>query len=173
MRNSWVLIALLFFAAKNSSASQTNSELLVRLGGNDTMAVLSEMKLHPKEYVKLLVEQLSITSNTDKITFSNTNERKDDLRIIWSIRALRYLTGIQFSAPINTEASTEKKKFQFLLKRNEQGLKFFGVKMSTETIYLAPIDTQFEIIKNWYSWSCKNLDTHSFPDEVDINEWYF
>ncbi len=172
MRYYCMFIALFFLVAGESLASPVDRDLLAQLDSDNAIEALSKMKLHPKEYVKLLVEQLTTTGNTDKITFDNINERRVDLHNVWVVRALRYLTGVQFSAPFNPEAPTEGIRFQFL-RKSEGNLKFFGVKMSTETIYLAPIDVQVEIIKNWHRWSCENIDTHSYPDEVDINEWYF
>ena len=116
MRNYCMFIGLFFLVASESLASPVDRGLLTQLDSDNAVEVLSKMKLHPKEYVKLLIEELSTTGSTNKITSDNTNERGGDLHGVWIVRALRYLTGVQFSAPFSPKTPDEGIRFQFLRK---------------------------------------------------------
>lgn len=169
-RYNW-LYFLLFFAS-STMASSINTQLVAKLDSTNAMHSLSIMKLHPKEYTKLLIDTLAVIENTDKITSAEATSRKSDIHKVWIVRALAFLTGKQVATSKVIKANIDEERLQFLSKPNGK-LKYFGVQMSTETIYIAPVNGQAEIIRLWKSWACNNLKNYEFPENVDLNNWYF
>lgn len=94
-------------------------------------------------------------------------------RAVWSIRALRYLTGgLQFCA--GTASALGDDVGDELLGSDGPGkIPFFRVWPSRDIIFIAPRDTQERIAQQWRRWFSANGATYQFRSAEVLDEWYF
>jgi hypothetical protein len=105
----------------------------------------------------------------------------DTEHVGWSLRALRSLTG-----GMEFRAKTSHKFGDTVIERNRQEfiggkqfatdgtVRFFGVWMSRDSLYLAPQDAQRKIIQMWKSWyDSQGKDFVYAPFKDDPDSWYF
>jgi len=97
------------------------------------------------------------------------------MHVIWSIRALRYLTGgLDFTGRTEYKfKESEKQRKYFLTQKGVEQLPFFSVWMSRDAIYIAPPDAQTEIIDKWLRWYSENGETFHYEPSQSIDQWYF
>lgn len=102
--------------------------------------------------------------------------------VISCLRALHYLTGITFSAKTKCSLTDDEKQFldfdtQMHVANPEHKLHFFGVWMSRDADYVAPIDVQKSIIKQWQQWQAAQGNTfeHKPPKRAaeSSDDWYW
>jgi hypothetical protein len=126
------------------------------------------MKTDPRKAVGLLVSQLSTVSR-EKLVAGEKDA--DAEHILWSIRALRYLTGGKdFCAATNYDfGSTEEEKNRryWLTFRHGSCLRFFALWPSRDAVYIAPRDTQEKIIAEWKSWYERNGSSYHYKPLSD------
>ncbi len=116
----------------------------------------------------LLIKELRNIPET--AIYSNDEEKhKSSMHIIWCIRALRYLTGLDFKGTTkHIFTKQERDRKYWLTLKNEQELPFFADWMSRENIYIAPKDAQEEIIKKWKSWFLENGEKFNYKTDTDL-----
>ena len=68
---------------------------------------------------------------------------------------------------------SEKDRKYFLTINGNTKIPFFGVWMSRDVIYIAPQDTQKEIIEKWKKWYFISGKTFEYNPVEDIDKWYF
>lgn len=146
------------------SADTLNHDILYRLEKNiDSAFVLLIKDLKTTKVKKLLNDDQGLLKN------------KETMHTIWCLRALKYLTGQEFSA--NTKhvfkKSEELWKYWTSLKAPLGKYTFFGVWMSRNSIYIAPIDVQRSVIRQWKAWLGKNSHGFKRSQELEFNEWFF
>src|SRR5262249_6986775 len=128
------------------------------------------------ETVQLLVEQLTTISEL-ALPETDQEKRTDDMHVIWCIRALRYLTSLDFRAKTAHKFGKddeEQYRDQFLHKKDDKEATFFGVWMSREYTFVAPVDAQRKIIKKWKKWLKNEATRFNFPPpDDDWDKWYF
>ncbi len=93
-------------------------------------------------------------------------------QVVWNIRALRSLTGLDFRAP--TKANLTRDEAHFLdhdAKTDE--VCFFGTWMSRDRAWVAPLDAQTAIIRKWRKWFEKNGQTFTYVNDRNFDNWYF
>ena len=98
------------------------------------------------------------------------------MRVIWSIRALRYLTGQEFRARtehVFGNSDSEQTRKDLLTSHGKRTVSFFAEWMSRGSIYVAPGDAQREIIRQWRAWHAAHGKTWQLGPEPDFNDWYF
>jgi hypothetical protein len=135
---------------------------------------LAVLRKKPSEAAACLIHQLRVVDVT-VLRPDERSRRPEDFRTIWSIRALRYLTGGKdFCAPTAHFDELDKDRQQFLTIRCGPGpdVSFFGVWMSRDVIYVAPEDAQEKIIQQWLNWYETEGIRYSYPPTRDV-DWYF
>ena len=96
----------------------------------------------------------------------------DDIRIIWSIRLLRYIYERKISVEIISYKAEEP---LFLSEFDVKGF-FFKVRMSTDTVYLSDLATQRAVINLWREY-VNTTDLSEIIEKkgnyIDSLFWYF
>lgn len=136
--------------------------------------ILDSLYNYPSISIEFLIKELKPIKNVVKITLEEYDNYKYQTHIIWCIRALKYMTGLDFSA--NTKhifTKNESEREYFLHSTSESEVNFFGVRMSHDTIFIAPFDAQIKIIQKWKSWYKKNKCNIKLEKVKELNEWYF
>jgi len=98
------------------------------------------------------------------------------MKVVWTMRALRFLTGTNFLAEtkhVFGSDEVEQRRQTLLHKYDEKKVPFFAVWMSRDSIYFAPEDAQTTIIAQWKLWIEKNKYDLPPIKETRTEEWYF
>ena len=154
------------------------SKLVANLGLNTSLQELQQLRRDPHLAVRLLVSQLKPVDEV-KILAWEQEKHADAMKVVWSIRALRFLTRRDFLSETDYrfgDSETEDTRNQML--HHHTGAKnrvsFFGVWMSRDSIYFAPVDAQEKIITKWKEWLRSHGDTFVMPaEEPGYSKWYF
>lgn len=102
--------------------------------------------------------------------------------VIACLRALRYLTGLTYSATTNSKLSDDDRQFLDFDKQMHDAnpshqLHFFGVWMSRNADFVAPLDVQRSIIRKWQAWlKGPGRDFSRAPissPEETMDNWYW
>jgi len=93
-------------------------------------------------------------------------------QVVWNIRALRSLTGLNFRGATRADLTEDEAHF---LDRNPKTaeVQFFGTWMSRDRCWVAPLDAQSAIIRKWRQWFAKNGQTFTYVNDRDFDKWYF
>ena len=121
-----------------------------------------------------LITQLRVLPET-VITPWNQDRHKASLHVIWSLRALRYITGgLEFRAKTKHEIKkSEEPRNYWLTYKTTEDLPFFAVWPSRDAVYISPPDTQAAIIEKWRRWYSESGQTFEYKTSQRLNEWYF
>lgn len=141
---------------------------------------LTLLSRSPSLAAQLLIEQLTVIDPPPP-AISGIEDRRSEsdrqaLHVVWCIRALRYITGgLDFRAPTDHRFSaTEEFREQWLRKRaTDSTVPFFSTRMTTDTVYIAPLDAQQKIIQRWKDWYSQSGSRLEFRDPPALNDWYF
>lgn len=128
----------------------------------------------------LLVSQLHTIPRKTYYEHSKTDCSR---HVVACLRALRYLTGISFTASTKSKLSDDERQFLDFDKEMHDAnpshrLHFFGVWMSRNADFVAPLDVQRGIIRQWKQWSSQHASNfHYAPsappgDSMDSWFWY-
>lgn len=131
----------------------------------------AKLRQKPYESVGCLIGELRVLNET-KILYEDYEKYKDSIHVIWCLRALRYLTGLDFRAPTKYTLKDGARKY-FLSLKEKTNLPFFATTMAHETIYIAPKDTQAEIIRKWREWYLKEGTTFNYKPIEDFDFWFY
>jgi hypothetical protein len=124
--------------------------------------------------IKYLIDELAPVKSIWKITPESYNRHINANHIIWCIRALRYLTSLEFVSTTKYKFSkSEKVRKDFLNITTDNEYSFFRVRMAHDVTYISPIDVQVNIINKWKSWYNANKDNMKLNTNNDFNDWYF
>jgi hypothetical protein len=93
-------------------------------------------------------------------------------QVVWSIRALRSITGLNFRASTRADMTEDEAHFLGRDPRTDE-VDFFGTWMSRDRVWLAPLDAQSAIIKKWREWFEKNGQTFTYVNDRNFDHWYF
>ncbi|MGZ3524957.1 MAG: hypothetical protein ACXU9L_09220 [Thermodesulfobacteriota bacterium] len=152
------------------------SRLVANLGPDVSIQELQQLRSDPHLAVRLLVDQLKPVKEVEIVAWEQ-KKYIEAMKVVWSIRALRFLTGVDFLSETEYrfgESGTEDTRNQML--HHHRGAKnevsFFGVWMSRDAIYFAPVDAQKKIITKWKEWLRCHGDTF-IPAEERYYGWYF
>jgi hypothetical protein len=119
---------------------------------------------NPQEATKILIAELKPTARGHYLSGKHP-------QVVWIIRALRSLTGLDFTAPTTAHLTDDEAHF---LESNAQGkVEFFGTWMSRDSIWVAPEDAQIAIIKEWREWFALRGQNHTYVNDRNYDHWYF
>jgi hypothetical protein len=92
-------------------------------------------------------------------------------RVVWYIRALRSLTGLDFKAP--TKARLTEDERERLHPDTAGNTPFFTWDMGWDVIWVAPKDAQLAIIRKWRAWFAAEGKTFRYVNDRNQKDWYF
>jgi hypothetical protein len=176
MRTILVISLLLLGTLEYSRASDGEAENVIKKLGPQTMPEdLNALANNPIEFAGLLINELAIVPE-NKILAGDQSANKKAMHIIWCIRALRSMTGLDFTAPTGNRFSKrvdEQTRNDLLKRPASDDVRFFAVWMSRDSIYVAPADAQEKIIKRWKEWYARNGQSHRYTTNSPLSDWYF
>ncbi len=155
-----LLFALCFFAQPTlATPIQSKVDTIYKLS-------LSDFKELQLQCDATLLHQLS--NNLKIVSQSDIdNEKEEAWRVIWSLRALRFLTNKKFTSSKPTDHPNTLSEFLF---SSDGAMWFFGVWMSRDKIFVSPPSQQKDIISQWTTY----IDEATCSEaEVSIDFWYF
>jgi len=140
---------------------------IARLGDNTDAKGFVQFEIlykNPRRSAELLIKQLKPVPRGQYVSGKHP-------QVVWNIRALRSLTGLDFRAETNSDLDEEESHFLDLNAKGE--VRFFGTWMSRDRVWVAPVDAQAIIIKKWQEWFEKNGKTFTYVNDHDFDKWYF
>lgn len=144
-----------------------------RLGPRSDIAAVEEVARYGCQAVPYLARQLHVT-NVRQINFSQSERHPEEMRIIWSIAALRYISGQDFHATQESRGNPDSARYQMLRIGAPAGsTKFFGIWMSRGTTYFASPHEQKKIIDGWRRYSSSGICKPSGEKRRDILFWLY
>lgn len=93
-------------------------------------------------------------------------------QVVWSIRALRSLTGLDFRAPTRADLTADEAHFLDHDAKTDE-VDFFGTWMLRDRVWVAPLDAQTAIIGKWRKWFEKHGQTFTYVNDRNFDNWYF
>ena len=150
--------------------------------GGDPLSILASA---PAVAACHLVRSLHVVHDTH-IAGNKRVKYAQTMRVIWALRALRYLTDCQdFRAPTaDNPAKWDELRREWLLRddagvpmknwKSSDRVRFFATWMSRDSVFIAPPDTQKAIIRQWVRWyrdtGSRGFDFHTCGS---VDRWYF
>jgi hypothetical protein len=181
-----IIIIIVFIFSSSYINSQNDSCKIINyihiLGINDNsdpqhndFRILDSLCNYPTLSVKILIDELKPIKKVIKITPEKYDKYKSQTHIIWCIRALRHMTGLDFTSKTNYRFRKNEGERQEQLSRGgeDNEIALFGVRMSHDVIFIAPIDAQIDIINQWKKWYKANKNNIILNILNDLNDWYF
>jgi hypothetical protein len=178
----YIIIGFVYFSYSQSVFAAVDVDEII----NQLMAGPT----NPQEYLEVLAKNSSesgpvLISNLKPISLKEISPDQfathpAEMKIIWSLRALRYIYRKDYSSKTNyVFKSEEELQVQHFIKasytdKTNHEVMLFGVWMSRDIIYLAPEDAQINIIKQWKEWSKSHSETLSpvsGPTKDDL--WWY
>ena len=92
-------------------------------------------------------------------------------RVVWYIRALRSLTGLDFKAPTKARLTDDQR--ERLHPDTAGNTPFFTRDMGWDVIWVAPKDAQLAIIRKWRAWFATEGKTFKYVNDRNHKDWYF
>ncbi|MEP7355478.1 MAG: hypothetical protein ABI824_19790 [Acidobacteriota bacterium] len=133
-------------------------DLVKELGQSDGSDVqrVQQLAERPALAAKLLISQLHLVKPARVLA---SEKDRDTEHVLWSIRALRYLTGGKdFCAATSYRfgsSELEVNRKYWLMLDGRTCLPFFAMWPSRGSDYIAPADVQTKIIDQWRKWFAK------------------
>lgn len=93
-------------------------------------------------------------------------------QIVWNIRALRSLTGLDFRGATQADLTEDEAHFLDHDPKTDE-VQFFGTWMSRDRCWVAPLDAQTTIIKKWRKWFREHGDSFAYVNDRNFDNWYF
>jgi hypothetical protein len=165
-----VIICLLPIAA-HAQQEPSDTEIkaaIARLGeGTDENGFVNFEILYksPRRSTELLISSL-------KPVRRGQYQSNKHPQVVWNIRALRSLTGLDFRALTKADLTEDEAHFLDHDAKTDEVL-FFGTWMSRDSVWVAPLDAQTAIIGKWRKWFEKHGQTFTYVNDRNFDNWYF
>jgi len=173
----WIAILLgafpLNWSYGSSDLSGSVQERIKNLGAGGTND-FEPLYKDPVSATRMLIEELHVIKRGRYRTSEDEGFgpiHYEAAHVIWCIRALRSLTGLEFKA--STNAKLDEMEAHFLGYGDNHEVSYFGTWMSRDLSFVAPEDAQQKIITKWRSWFTKHGKTHEYVNQRSIDKWYF
>jgi hypothetical protein len=143
---------------------------------DETIAVLDSLAKKPSVAVGCLIKELHTVNEVKMLSGElEKPEHKETDRVVWCIRALRYITGKDFRGKTTHQfrKDEEERKYWVTLESPKGRLRFFCVHMAVNSTYFAPKDAQQSIIDQWKKWYRREGEKASYNPVLEFNDWYF
>jgi hypothetical protein len=168
-----IVAVILCFLPIAAHAQQTPSDAEIRtaiakLGeGTDTngFAHFEVLYKNPHRSTQLLISSLKPVRRGQYLTGKHP-------QVVWNIRALRSLTGLNFRGPTHGDLTED--EAHFLDHDPKTGeVQFFGTWMSRDRVWVAPVDAQTTIINKWREWFRQHGENFKYVNDQNFDNWYF
>lgn len=175
---TYLLFPSFSFGANTTCLRGQVEKIVISLGrkdsSSDNLDSLKCLMTDPANAAQLLIKQLHVVSEKT-ITPENQSQHEEAMHVVWSLRALRYITGgLDFEGATSYSKSTlGLPRWHLLTIRNQRKLTFFGTRMSHDTVYIAPQDVQSSVIQQWQRWYIANGRNFKYKPADSSMEWYF
>lgn len=137
----------------NAAGLHQEQSLVSQLGPRSDVRSIEAIARYGCDAVPLLVQQLEVVQ-TEELDLLDDRRDPRAMRVIWSIAALRYITGRDFYAVRSWRIDPASVRHQRLASGAPPGrTKFFGIWMSRQIAYFAPPAQQRNIIRRWQRYS--------------------
>ena len=175
MTNKYLLILLASFVclvvaqcAMCQQVADLSSEVRQLGRSGDDFKIVDRLIHNPRLSTQLLIKELHPVNKT--IIVSEKVD-PDAEHVLWSIRALRYLTGGKdFCAKASHRfgnSEEEQRRKYWIYFRHRTCASFFAMWPSRGSEYIAPEDTQKEIIDQWRDWFAKEGNSFDYKPMHD------
>ena len=121
-------------------------------------SVLAVLYRHPALAAEVLVARLEPVA---------PGKHSETPRVVWYIRALRSLTGLDFKASTKARLTDDEKKHW------GASAPFFTWDLGWDETWVAPKDAQVAIIHKWRAWFAREGKTFHYVNDRDHEHWYF
>jgi hypothetical protein len=159
----------LYFEAKRLAPSDAEiREAIAKLGENTDEKGFTQFEIlfeNPRRSTELLVATLKPVRRGQYISGKHP-------QVVWNIRALRSLTGLEFRAPTHADLTADEAHFLDFNPKTEE-VQFFGTWMSRDRVWVAPLDAQTAIINKWRKWFRGHGDNFKYVNDRNFDHWYF
>jgi hypothetical protein len=123
--------------------------------------------------IPVLISQLKPVDEL-VIRSSYCDKYKNALNVVWSIRALRYITGVDFYGTALSFDYDDEIRGDLLTKNGDLNkTPFFATWMSRDYIYFSDMHVQEQIIKKWKNALKEGIQVRSASQKRSIDDWYF
>ncbi len=195
MKSLGVTIWIFFLACSLVGAAQVCEDdfstrdkvryIAILCQAGDSEWLFAELAKQPEKAICALVKQLNATE-VKEIGRGEWRKKTEAKNQVWRIRALRFLTcGQDFTATIPYRPDKKKDPEDYWYWVSGEGTwtskpgdpveaRFFHTWMSRDIDYIAPVEAQRDIIRQWREWLVKNgTNAGCAPNATDYNQWYF
>lgn len=170
-----ILVVLYFVCTAICSPLPAASveELVEALGQRDEHDVqrIQQMAGDPARAAAVLIRQLHVVKPTRVLA---SEKDRDTERVLWSIRALRYLTGGKDFCAVTTykfgSSELETNRKYWLTLNGRACLPFFAMWTSRGSDYVAPPDVQAKIIEQWRKWLATDARSFVYHPLTESNQ---
>jgi hypothetical protein len=175
MRHCLIALAavLCCFAPVGAFSQQSPSDAEIKAAiaklGEDTDAKgftkFEVLYKNPRRATELLIATLEPIQRGQYLTGRHP-------QVVWNIRALRSLTGLDFRG--STKADLREDEAHFLgHDPKTDDVEFFGTWMSRDRVWVAPLDAQATVINKWRTWFREHGETFAYVNDRNFDNWYF
>lgn len=183
MKRYLLIVAMLQLAPQANAAQPDCSQFVevrgvvdnyyksVKISAASLQSAQAEMLKNPQGAACWLVHKLK-EIRREKLTA----EQAESSETVWSLRGLRYLTNCtDFQGRLVHKQSIKPQdvRWQLLLQNGVEKIPFFRTWMSRESIVIAPIEVQQQIIAAWRNWYLSEASSFSYQQCSSMDGWYF
>ena len=158
----------LYFEAKRLQPSDAEIKAAIaRLGENTDEKGFTKFEIlyeDPRRSTELLVATLKPVRRSQYVGGKHP-------QVVWNIRALRSLTGLDFRAPTHADLTADEAHFLDHNPKTDE-VQFFGTWMSRDRVWVAPVDAQTTIIRKWREWFSQHGKGFKYVNDPVADHWY-
>ena len=159
----------LYFEAKRHRPSDSEIEAAIaKLGENTDAKGFTQFETlyqNPHRAAELLVAALKPIRRGQYVSGKHP-------QVVWSIRALRSLTGLDFRGTTKADLAEDESHFLDHDPKTDE-VRFFGTWMSRDRCWVAPVDAQTIIIEKWRKWLREHGESFTYVANRNFDNWYF
>lgn len=175
MRRAWIGFAALILCfvplAVHAQDKPSDAEInwaIAHLGDNTDEKGFANFEIlykDPRRSAELLVASLKPVRRGQYTTGKHP-------QVVWNIRALRSLTGLDFRAPTHADLTEDEAHFLDHDPKTDE-VHLFGTWMSRDRVWVAPRDSQIAIIRSWREWFSQHGKSFKYVNDPVADHWYF
>ena len=162
-----ILILCLLSIAADSQQRPTDEEIRAAIAKlrDGTDASFDVLYKNPSRSAELLISSLVPVRRGEYVNGKHP-------QVVWNIRALRSLTGLDFRAPAHADLTEDEDHFLDHDPKTDE-VHFFGTWMSRDRVWVAPQDAQTAIIGKWREWFSQHGKSFKYVNDPVADHWYF
>jgi hypothetical protein len=159
---------LYFEATRHRPSDSEITAAIAKLGENTDEKGFTQFEIlyeNPRRATELLLAMLQPVRRGQYVGGKHP-------QVVWNIRALRSLTGLDFRAPTHADLTADEAHFLDHNPKTEE-VEFFGTWMSRDRVWVAPVDAQTTIINKWRKWFREHGENFKYVNDRNFDNWYF